>query len=219
MRRFYVLAGLLTIAAAAFGQVDPPSRVARLNFMQGPVSFRPGSVDEWAAATLNFPLNTGDYLWADQGARAELHVGSTAIRMDQTTAISVVNLTDQLAQFSLTAGSLNVHIRYLGPHENFEVDTPNVAIMLVRPGDYRIIADADNAVSTLVVRAGDAEVTAGASGAFNVRNGEMARLTGTDAVQQEVSAPRRPTLWMGGPASATRAKTAPRFPPAMSRAK
>jgi hypothetical protein len=187
MRRFYVLAGLLTIAAAAFGQVDPPSRVARLNFMQGPVSFRPGSVDEWAAATLNFPLNTGDYLWADQGARAELHVGSTAIRMDQTTAISVVNLTDQLAQFSLTAGSLNVHIRYLGPHENFEVDTPNVAIMLVRPGDYRIIADADNAVSTLVVRAGDAEVTAGASGAFNVRNGEMARLTGTDAVQQEVS--------------------------------
>lgn len=194
MRRFYVLAGLLTIAAAAFGQVDPPSRVARLNFMQGPVSFRPGSVDEWAAATLNFPLNTGDYLWADQGARAELHVGSTAIRMDQTTAISVVNLTDQLAQFSLTAGSLNVHIRYLGPHENFEVDTPNVAIMLVRPGDYRIIADADNAVSTLVVRAGDAEVTAGASGAFNVRNGEMARLTGTDAVQQEVSKPRRPTL-------------------------
>ncbi len=30
-------------------------------------------------------------------------------------------------------------------------------------------------------------VTAGASGAFNVRNGEMARLTGTDTVQQEVS--------------------------------
>jgi hypothetical protein len=187
MRTFYVLAGLLTVAAAAFGQADPPSRVARLNFMQGPVSFRPGGVDEWAAATLNFPLNTGDYLWADQGARAELHIGSTAIRMDQTTAISVVNLNDQLAQFSLTAGSLNVHIRYLGPNENFEVDTPNVAIMLLRPGDYRIVADANNAVSTLVVRAGEAGVSADASGAFNVRSGEMARLTGADNVQQEVS--------------------------------
>jgi hypothetical protein len=187
MRKFYVLAGLITVAAAAFGQADPPSRVVRLNFMQGPVSFRPGGVDEWAAATVNFPLNTGDYLWADQAARAEMHVGSTAIRMDQATAISVVNLNDQLAQFSLTAGSLNVHVRYLGPNENFEVDTPNVAIMLLRPGDYRVIADGDNGVTTLVVRAGDAEVTAGASGAFNVRNGQMARLTGTESVQQEIT--------------------------------
>ena len=187
MRKFHLVAGLLTIAAAAFGQADPPSRVARLNYMQGPVSFRPAGVDDWAAATLNYPLNTGDYLWTDQGARAELHVGSTALRMDQTTALSVVNLNDQLAQFSLTAGALNVHIRYLGPNENFEVDTPNVAIMLLRPGDYRINADGDNSVTALVVRSGDAEVTAGASGAFNVRSAQMAQLTGTDNVQQQIS--------------------------------
>jgi hypothetical protein len=187
MRKLQVLAGLLTITAVAFGQADPPSRVARLNFMQGPVSFRPGGVDEWAAASLNFPLNTGDFLWADQGAKAEMHVGSTAIRMDQTTAISVVNLNDQLAQFSLTSGGLNVHIRYLGPNENFEVDTPNVAIMLLRAGDYRINADGDNNVTTLVVREGDAEVTAGQSGAFNVRNGQMAQLSGVDDVQQQIS--------------------------------
>jgi hypothetical protein len=186
--RFHVLAGLLTItAAAAFAQADPPSRVARLNFIQGAVSFRPAGVDDWTAATLNYPLNTGDYLWADQGARAELHVGSTAVRMDQTTAISVVNLNDQLVQLSLTAGSVNVHIRYLGQNENFEVDTPNVAIMLLRPGDYRINADGDNSVTGLVVHSGDAEVTAGASGAFNVRNGQMARLTGAQNPQQELS--------------------------------
>ncbi len=187
MRKFHVLAGLVAVAAAAFGQVDPSSRVARLNLIQGPVSFRPAGVDDWAAATLNYPLNTGDYLWADQGAKAELHVGSTAIRMDQTTALSVVSLNDQLMQISLTAGALNVHIRYLGPNENFEVDTPNVAITLLRPGDYRINADGDNSATLLVVRSGDAEVTAGASGAFNVRNGQMARLTGTDSVQQELS--------------------------------
>ncbi len=187
MRKLQILAGLFTVAATAFGQADPPSRVARLNFLQGPVSFRPSGVDDWAAATLNYPLNTGDYLWADQGAQAELHLGSTAIRMDQATAVSVVNLNDQLAQFSLTAGSLNVHIRYLGPNENLEVDTPNVSVTLLRPGDYRINADGDNAVTALLVRSGDAEVTAGQSGAFNVRNGQMARLTGTDNVQQELS--------------------------------
>src|SRR3984957_30863 len=163
MRKLELFAALLAVSAAsAFGQADPPSRVARLNFQEGPVSFRPGGVDSWAAATTNYPVTTGDYLWADQGARAELHVGSTAIRMDQMTAISVLNLNDQIVQLSLTAGSLNVHIRYLGENESFEVDTPNISVLL-RPGDYRINADGDNGVSSLVVRAGDAEVTAGQS--------------------------------------------------------
>src|SRR6202451_280427 len=167
MRKLELTATLLTVlAASAFGQADPPSRVARLNFQQGPVSFRPAGVDDWAAATTNYPVTTGDSLWADQGARAELHVGSTAVRMDQMTAISVLNLNDQIVQLSLTAGSLNVHIRYLGENESFEVDTPNTALVLLQPGDYRINADGDNNVTSLVVRAGDAEVTAGQSGAF-----------------------------------------------------
>src|SRR5580700_5140179 len=161
MRKLELITALLTVAAAsAFGQADPPSRVARLNFQQGPVSFRPGGVDTWAAATTNYPMNTGDYLWADQGARAELHVGSTAIRLDQQTAMSVLNLSDQIVQLSLTAGAMNVHIRYLGENESFEVDTPNVSIMLLRAGDYRINADGDNNVSSLAVTSGNAEVTA-----------------------------------------------------------
>ena len=195
MRKLELITALLAVAALAVGradaqagpQADPPSRVARLNFQQGPVSFRPGGVDDWAAATTNYPLTTGDYLWADQGARAELHVGSTAIRMDQMTAISVLNLNDQIVQLSLTAGSLNVYIRYLGENESFEVDTPNTAIVLLRPGDYRINADGDNGVSSLVVRAGDAEVTAGQSAAFHVPPGESGRFAGVDTVSQEIS--------------------------------
>jgi hypothetical protein len=190
MRKLQVL--LVLISTAAFGQTDPPSRVARLNLIQGSVSFRPATVDEWAPATLNYPVHTGDYLWADQVARAELHVGSTAIRMDQTTAISVVNLNDELTQLSLTSGALNVHIRYLGENENFEVDTPNVSVTLLRPGDYRINADGDNNMTAVVVRTGDAEVTAGQAGAFQVRNGQMARLSGMDNVQQELSGAPRP---------------------------
>ncbi|MGA3241596.1 MAG: DUF6600 domain-containing protein [Bryobacteraceae bacterium] len=186
MRKLELITALLTVAAAAFGQADPPSRVARLNFQQGSVSFRPAGVDDWAAATTNYPLTTGDYLWADQGARAELHVGSTAIRLDQTTALSVLNLNDQIVQLSLTAGSLNVHIRYLGENESFEVDTPNIAIVLLRPGDYRISADGDNSVSSLAVRAGDAQVTAGQSGAFHVAPGQSGRFTGVDTVAQEI---------------------------------
>jgi hypothetical protein len=186
MRKLELITALLAVAASAFGQADPPSRVARLNFQQGPVSFRPGGVDDWAAATTNYPVTTGDYLWADQGARAELHVGSTAIRMDQMTAMSVLNLNDQIVQLSLTSGSLNVHLRYLGENESFEVDTPNTSIVLLRPGDYRISVDGDNNVSSLVVRSGNAEVTAGQSGAFNLPPGQSGRFAGVDTVSQEI---------------------------------
>lgn len=178
-----LIGGLAAVAMAQAG--DPPSRVARLNYMNGPVSFRPGSVEEWTAATLNYPLTNGDHLWADNGAQAEMHIGSTAIRMDSQTALAVLNLNDQMTQLSLTQGSLNVHIRFLDQQENFEVDTPNVAISLLRPGDYRINADGDNNVTVVSVRGGEAEVTGGV-GAFPVHPGESAQLSGAGQVSQQM---------------------------------
>ena len=85
---------LLLIAALPLvaQDADPPSRVARLNLLSGSISFRPASVEEWTGATLNYPLTTGDHLWADAGSRAEMHAGSTAIRLSERTAMSVVNL-------------------------------------------------------------------------------------------------------------------------------
>src|SRR5690349_12541707 len=88
-----LLAASLAVAQEPAGG-DPPSRVVRLNYIQGQVSFRPGSVDEWTAATLNYPVYNGDHLWADQGAQAEMHIGSTAIRMGSETALAVLNLDD-----------------------------------------------------------------------------------------------------------------------------
>ena len=165
---------------------DPPSRVARLNYLSGPVSFRPGSVDDWAPATLNYPLTTGDHLWTDPGAQTEFHVGSTAFRMNSGTAVSILNLDDQMAQISLTEGALNVVIRYLGENESVEVDTPNVAVSLLRPGNYRIQANGDESVSMVTVRGGEAEVTGGGA-AFPVRAGQSARMAGMDTVSQEIN--------------------------------
>lgn len=48
---------------------DPPSRVARLNYMDGSVSFQPGGENDWVTAVLNRPLVTGDNLWADEDSR------------------------------------------------------------------------------------------------------------------------------------------------------
>ena len=191
MRKSVFPAGLLVVAAAAvFGQdqvpdqnqdrgQDPPSRVARLNYMSGSVSFRPGSVEEWTEATLNYPLYDGDHLWADRGSRTELHVGSTALRMGSETALAVLNLDDRMVQLSLTGGTLHVRLRSLAEGESFEVDTPNAAITLLRSGEYLFFVDSDTNLTTVTVRGGDAEVIGGGR-ALVLHARESARLSGTE---------------------------------------
>ena len=71
---------------------DPPARAGRLNYIDGVVSFHPGSVDEWAPAEPNRTLTTGDALWTDINSRSEFHVGSTAVRLGAQTEFDIVSL-------------------------------------------------------------------------------------------------------------------------------
>ena len=93
------------IAAVHAQDQDPSARVARTSFLQGDVSFRPGTVDDWTSATLNYPLTTGDHLWTDVDARAELHVGANAIRLAPETAFEILDLDDNQLQIRLSQGS------------------------------------------------------------------------------------------------------------------
>ncbi|PYT24080.1 MAG: hypothetical protein DMG57_29935 [Acidobacteria bacterium] len=176
---------LAACATAVWADVDPPSRVARLNLVSGAVSFEAAGLDEWAAATVNYPMTTGDHLWADDQAHAEMHVGSTIIRLDSRTAFSFLRLDDQIVQMRLSEGSLNITIHYLSEDDAYEVDTPNGAITLLRPGTYRINSDPDRQQTVITVRGGEAEVTAGGS-AFPVHARQAAYITGTEFPTTEV---------------------------------
>ncbi|HXB57628.1 MAG TPA: DUF6600 domain-containing protein [Vicinamibacteria bacterium] len=149
---------VLAFVGGAFAD-DPPSRVARLSYADGSVSFRPGNLDDWAPASRNRPLTTGDRLWTDKGSRSELHLGSTTVRLGPETAFAFLNLDDNVTQMQVTQGSVSVHVRNVLEGESMEVDTPNAAVSLLHPGTYRIDVDA-NGDSTVSVRRGDAEATA-----------------------------------------------------------
>src|SRR5260370_36302598 len=166
------LASLLSIALAvalfasqraAADEDDPPSRVARLSYANGTVSFNPGGTDDWVSAVVNRPITTGDKLWTDNGARAELHIGSAAIRLSDNTGFSFLNLDDRMAQIRLTEGTLNVRVRRLEQDETFEIDTPNLAFSILRPGNYNIYVNEADAATGVVVRDGEGEVTGGGS--------------------------------------------------------
>ncbi|HET6451843.1 MAG TPA: DUF6600 domain-containing protein, partial [Spirochaetia bacterium] len=174
-----LVAALAALTAAAAG-ADPPGVVARLNFTQGPVSFRPGSLEDWAPAELNYPLTVGDHVWTDDGGRAEMHVGSSAVRLDAGTEVSFLNLDDQAVQVSLAQGTINVRLRQLDVGDTFEVDTPNSVVTLVQPGSYTITATGDDNTG-LTVRGGQAEVTA-AGNDFDVPMGQTATVVGSGSV-------------------------------------
>ena len=152
---------------------DPPGRVGRLSFVTGSVSFRPGDVDDWVAATVNYPLHDGDHLWTDNDARAEITVGSTAFRLAPQSGFGFLALDDRTAQVRLSQGSLNVRVRDLGEDESLEIDTPNGAVSLLRSGVYRLDVDTTGDTTSVTVRSGEGEVTAAGS-AFPVRREQTA---------------------------------------------
>ncbi len=192
-RILLLMASTVFLAAA---QNDPPGRVGRLSYMNGSVSYRPGDVDDWVGADFNRPLTTGDHLWTDEGARAELHIGSAALRLNSMTAFEFLNLDDANVQVRLAQGSLSVHVRGLADQETFEIDTPNLAFSLLRPGEYRIDVDPDNQTTIITVRGGEGEVTGGGQ-AFSVRSQEQVQVSGADSISYNVVGAPQPDEWDG----------------------
>ncbi len=177
--RISLLIALVSLGLAGGARADPPSRVARLAYTSGAISFSPGGEEDWVKASVNRPLTTGDRVWADAGARAELQLGDLAIRMGANTSTTLLNLDDHAAQVQLAQGSLNLRVRQLDRDETVEIDTPNLAFSIRRPGSYRVEVDADGTATEVTVLEGEAEV-AGDGNAFQIRAGQVTRFYGND---------------------------------------
>jgi Family of unknown function (DUF6600) len=174
---------LLFVAAAlpkaVVAQDDPPGRVARLNYMQGSISYQVSGDQDWVQADPNRPLTTGDNLWADKDSRGEVHIGSTAIRLASETGVSFLTLDDRTAQIQLAQGTIEIHLRDLTPGDDYEIDTPNLAFTLTRAGEYLISTDPDSNTTTIAVREGEGQVTGGGD-SWDLQAGQKYILTGSD---------------------------------------
>ena len=150
---------LVLLGCTGAALADPPGRVGRLNYASGAVSFAPAEAqDDWTQAVLNRPLTSGDRLWVDRDGRAELHAGSTAVRLAGHTALDVVELDDDRLRVRLPEGTLNIRVRELDREEVIEVATPTAAVLLREPGSYRVSVDSRDTVARVTVHFGRAEV-------------------------------------------------------------
>jgi hypothetical protein len=188
-RVFFATLLLALMAAAprpaAADDDDPPSRVARLSYTSGQVSFSPAGTDDWVGSVVNRPITTGDKLWTDQNSRAELQIGSAAIRLSSQTGFSFLNLDDRIMQIRLTEGTIGLRVRRLGDDESIEIDTPNLAFSVLRPGRYRINVNEAGDTTIINVPDGQGEVTGGGS-AFNLHAGDQGFFSGTDMLNADV---------------------------------
>jgi len=156
---------------------DPPARVGRLALISGSLSFLAAGDSAWAPADLNRPVTTGDALWSDNMARAEVELGSAELRLGSTTQVSVERLDDAAIQVSVPQGSAILHLRALAPDETDEVDAPNAAIAFGTAGEYRVDVSPDGATTTITVFSGAAQVTAGGA-SFPVNAPQVATVRG-----------------------------------------
>jgi hypothetical protein len=164
---------------------DPPGRVARLSYSNGAISFQPGGQGDWVSAVQNRPLSNGDNLWADKDSRAEFQVGSTSVRMDSETSVTFLDLDDRTTQLRLSQGSLVFRVRHLDDDDRFEIDTPNSAFQVQRPGEYRVDVNAAGDETDVTVWKGRGEVTGGGD-SFTVIAGQRSTFNGTDKLDHQI---------------------------------
>lgn len=167
---------------------DPPSRVARLDYIEGSVSFQPGGANDWMDAELNRPLITGDNLWTDKNSRAEVHIGASALRLGAQTGITLLEVSDQAVQIRLAQGSLILSVPRLDASDSYEVDTPNMAFVPMQAGDYRIDVDQAGDHTSVIVWRGRGEATGGGS-TYAIVAGQQAEFTGSDHLDSDIGDP------------------------------
>ncbi len=181
------LSGLLLLIApkARADEGDPPSRVARISYLDGNVSFQPTGTEDWAAAAKNRPVTVGDKLWTDQDSRAELQAGQASLHLGSMTALSFLNLDENILQVRIAEGAVNFRVRELREGDLYEVDTPNLAFTIKEAGAFRVDVNENGDGTRVMVIRGEGEITAGGH-TYQVHAGEQAELNGVDDPEYHV---------------------------------
>lgn len=160
---------------------------ARISFVRGDVSTQHDGSNDWAAATVNTPVVSGDHISTGQNARAEIQLDhANILRLSNQTTANVVTLSRTQMQLQIGQGLANYEV-YKNNEANVEIETPNVAIHpAAGEGSYRITVNSDN--ETIVdVRKGSAEIST-PQGSTHVERDQRITIQGNaDSAQYQVS--------------------------------
>src|SRR5580658_6840601 len=169
---------------------DPPTRVARISYVDGSVSLQPGGAGDWGAAARNRPMTVGDKIWTDKDSRAELQTGVVSIHLGSMTALSFLNLDQNITQMRFAEGSINFRVKEIREGDTYEVDTPNLVFTITQAGAFRIDVNENGDNTGITVIRGAGQVTASGK-TYDLQPGQRGVFNGTDNVESTI-APQAP---------------------------
>src|ERR1700676_296546 len=164
---------------------DPPTRVARISYIDGSVSLQPGGAGDWGSAARNRPMTVGDKIWTDKDSRAELQTGVVSLHLGSMTALSFPNLDQSITQIRLAEGSINFRVKEIREGDTYEVDTPNLAFTISQAGAFRIDVNENGDNTGITVIRGAGQVTASGK-TYDLQPGQRSVFNGADDVQSTI---------------------------------
>lgn len=128
---------LLGALSSRAEDADPPGRVGRISLAGAGVELRLGETVVSGDEALNWPLTTGSRIGTANGARAEVRIGSTALRMDGGTTLELVELSDERIWLRLQQGKILIELQNPEHAPEAALDTPEGRLRFEAPGIYR----------------------------------------------------------------------------------
>ena len=132
------LLAFATLSTLAAADDDVPGRVGRIALTQGQVSIGGDVGAEMTPAQVNWPVTSGSMVTTAPGARTELRIGSTSIRLDGDSSLEVTQLDDANLRLRLHYGSASVRVLNADVLAGFELATPQSRVRLQQPARVRL---------------------------------------------------------------------------------
>lgn len=183
---------LLCCSVARAGVEDAEyTRLARVSLIEGAVSYEMASETEWAAASVNMPLEPGDRVYTGKEGRVEIEFeDGSVLRLDEDTDIEILSLSDEIVHVRMLLGLAALTSSGEAP---FEVSTPGGSFRAVRKGVYRFDVS-ENGDTDAIVRKGELDaVNQGFSD--RIEKGELLHVSPSAGGRFEVSRYERRDSW------------------------
>jgi hypothetical protein len=179
-----LVAAGLAWSSLAQAQGEPPARVGRLAFTNGPVSFHDEQQSGWTPAVVNTPLTSGDAIWTEPNARSEVSLAGTRIRLSGATELDMLALADTETRLQLPQGRIDVKSTAMATKQPYQIVTPRGTVSLLQQGDYYVEAGSTEDPTRLGVRSGAAQIQSLSGEVLAVRPGEVGEVTGDAGMPQ-----------------------------------
>jgi hypothetical protein len=166
--------------------VDPPGRVGSITLLAGPVTMVDLATGSREDALLNWPVTGGWRIETGQAGRAEVRIGSTALRLDEDTTVDFPRLDDRVIQIAVLRGSVSLRLRNREVLDEIEVLTQRERMVFEDVGRYRIDVDRPAGQTAVTAFFGRVRVAINRS-TFVVGSGQRGELAASPLVSFEIT--------------------------------